>query len=141
MKKKYIFTIPGSPTRVFKSEAEGRQPIDTYMEHKLRYKITLENQYGEEDIIESPVEAIFKFFLPRTHRYRQTRVSLLKLFEFANYTAQGIIYNKDCLLYNITLLKEYSDNPHTEIIIIPLQCVKGGTNEPKKRKKSKSKKE
>lgn len=136
MKDRYVFNIPGEPIRVFKSEDEGRQPFDTYMENKLRYIITLESQHADEDLIKTPVEAIFKFFLPRTHRYRQHYVSIIKLFEFANYTAQGIIYAKDCFLYNVTLLKEYSGNPHTEIIITPIAKIKGGTNEAKKRKKN-----
>ena len=140
MKKRYVFNIPGEPVRVYKTEDEGRQPFDTYMENKLRYKITLESQHASEEPISTPVEAIFKFFLPRTARYRQPFVSVVKLFEFVSHAASGTIYKKDCLLYAVTLIKEYSNNPHTEIIIEPVKRVKGGVNEAKKRKKDNKKK-
>jgi hypothetical protein len=129
----FVFNIPGAPTCVFKSGIEGRQPFDTYQENRLRCTITLQNQFENQPIIKKPIDATFKFFLPRTHQYRQKKISIIKLFEFANYIARGRIYSKDCYLYNVTLLKEYSDNPHTEIIIVPIDHVNGGTNETKKR--------
>jgi len=132
MKRRYVFRIPGAPVRVFKKEDEGRQPLDTYMENKLRYRITLENQLDKEEIIDHPVIADFKFFLPVTAKYRQHRVSIVKLFEFINFIAEGTVYKKEHLLYDVKLHKEYSDDPHTEIIIRPIRKVKGGTNEAKK---------
>jgi len=140
MKDRYVFNIPGDPIRIFKTGDRGRQTFDTYMENKLRYIVTLELQYENENIITSPIEAIFKFFLPRSHKYRQRRVSLIKLFEFANYVSEGVIYKKDCFLYNITLFKEYSNDPHTEIVIIPIKNINGGTNEFKGPKNYKNKK-
>jgi len=133
MKKRYVFNIPGEPVRVFKSEDEGRQPLDTYMENKLRYRITFENQCENLDMINDPIEAIFKFFLPKNYKYRQSRVSIIELFKFANQTAQGIIYKKDYLLYNVKLEKEYSDYPHTEIVIRPLKKGTGNANQKKKK--------
>jgi len=132
MKRQYVFRIPGAPVRVFKTEEEGRQPLDTYMENKLKYRITLESQIDDQEIINHPITAVFKFFLPHNAKYRQHKVSIVKLFEFINFVAEGTVYKKEHLLYDVKLHKEYSDDPHTEIVIRPIKNVKGGTNEAKK---------
>lgn len=140
MKKRYVFNIPGAPVRVFKSDDEGRQPLDTYIENKIRYIVNLENQYEENNILEKPIEATFTFYLPKNHKYRQNKVSIVELFKFANNIAQGIVYKKDYLLYNVNMTKQYSNNPHTEIIIETVDKIKGGFNEARKKKKKKLKK-
>lgn len=127
---KYIYTIPGNPVRVFKSENECRQTYNTYLENKLRYRVTLESQHDNQELIKSPVEALFKFYLPPNSKYRHHRVSITKLYEFVNSVAQGTIYKHDYQLYDVKLHKEYSNNPHTEIIIKPI-TPKGGCNEGK----------
>jgi len=136
MKKKYVFRIPGNPVRVFKSETEGRQPLNTYMENKLRYMVSLENQH-EEAPIKEPVEATFKFYMPKSCKYKPARVSIVELFRFANQMSRGLIYKKDCLLYNVKLEKIYSDDPHVEIEIVPAE---GATEPYENRKKRKTKK-
>ena len=133
MEEVYHFCIPGEPARVFKSDNQSRHTMDTYIERKLICKVTLENQYPEKPIT-TPIKAIFKFFLPITAKYRQHRVSIVKLFEFANYTARGIIYKEDYYLYDVSISKEYSTDPHTEIIIITNFNPKGGINDKQKTK-------
>jgi len=140
MIQKYVFNIPGAPVRVFRSENEGRQTLDTYLENKIRCRVTIENQYEQNEIISTPVEAIFTFFLPKNHKYRQNLVSIVELFRFINQIAEGTIYKKDTLLYRIEMRKEYSNEPHTEIIIQTIDEIKGGFNEARKEKKKISKK-
>lgn len=140
MKKKYVFNIPGAPVRVFRTENEGRQTLDTYLENKIRYKVTLENQHEHEEIISTPLEATLIFFLPKNHKYREHNVSIVELFKFINQVAEGILYKKDNQIYNINMRKEYSNHPHTEIIIQTVDKIKGGFNEARKKKKKISQK-
>jgi len=115
VKSKYVFIIPGEPSKTYKSEAEGRQPLDTYREGKIRFYVCIENQFENEKLIKQPIQAIFKFYIKDTNKSEPSAIEMLR---FANKMLKGKVYKHENL-YNISILKEYSNQPHTEIIIKP----------------------
>lgn len=121
MKRKYTITIPGEPVKVYKSDDGGRATLTTYQEAKIRYFVSIQNQFENEKIINEPFEATIKFFLPKNCAYDEKRVSLVELFKFLNKMLRGVVYNLPTSIYLVNMKKIYSDNPRTEIILKPLE--------------------
>jgi len=120
MKKKYKFYIPGIPYRCFKQDHKYAMTMPGYSENRIRYLVTLENQFGDEPVIREPIDVNMKFYMPLHQKL--TAAKLTHLFRFINNIALTRIYQKESLIHNLTLNKYYVKEPRTEIIIKPHVC-------------------
>jgi len=115
MKKRYKFYIPGVPFSCFKENDRYHMVSSNYSESRIRYLVTLENQFGDEKIIKDPIDINVKFYMPMNQEVRKAK--LIHLFRFINNIAIGRIYQKESLIHNLTLNKYYVKEPRVEITI------------------------
>ena len=117
MKKRYNFYIPGIPFSCFKENDRYHMVSSNYSENRIRYLVTLENQFGDNQIINEPIDINVKFYMPINQTVR--KVQLIHLFRFINNIAAGKIYEKESLIHHLTLNKYYVKEPRVEITIRP----------------------
>lgn len=122
-----IYTIPGRPIPLQRARHSRGHVYDPQKDQKLITGLILKQQHGSLPLFDGPLIVTFTFTFKRQpkstanyHHFKPDASNLLKYYEDV---AIGILWHDDCLLSQITVLKQYGTVPNTVITVYPVRSI------------------
>lgn len=116
----HYFVIEGEPVSYPELKTTHYRTWNSHREHKLKYEITLGNQFEGKQLLSGPLALEVQFYFPSKKGNPKSHVSkpdLNRLVRFIQETCLGIVYGNEALLSYIFCSKHYDDNPRTQFSI------------------------
>lgn len=116
----HYFMIEGEPVSYPELKTTHYRTWSSHREHKLKYEISLGNQFENQSMLAGPLALEVQFYFssktakPKSH---STKPDLNRLVRFIQETCTGIVYGNDALLAYIFSSKHYDINPRTQFSI------------------------
>jgi Holliday junction resolvase RusA-like endonuclease len=127
-----LYIIPGDPTPLARARFTRDRVFDSQKHAKFAWGILLRNQHDESPFFCGPLGMDIVFFMPIAasssskkkaslmDKFHISKPDISNLLKFLEDCAQGILYNDDCIISQISCKKIYSDNPRTEFKVFEL---------------------
>lgn len=117
----YIYRITGAPEPVIKNSRLARKVLDPYNQRKLDCHMQLVNQHGNQPPLTGAWHLEAQFMFPAretTHNQHHCQApSIQQLLRFIDDIARGVLYDNECIFYEIKAWKDYSNQfPETTLI-------------------------
>lgn len=131
LKDPITYIIPGDPTPLARARFASGRAYDSQKQAKLSWGLQLANQHKDIGFFRGPIGLEVTFFMavPQTriknlqkliNTHHVFKPDISNMLKWVEDCAQGILYQDDCVISQISCKKIYSDQPRTEFKIFGL---------------------
>lgn len=125
--REYCIELP--PQAWSRAGLSGKRFFDKQKQEKLAFGLYLAQQHAPEDLLETPLEIDFIFFMPipmgkknkLTDKPHITKPDIDNLIKFMLDTATGVIFKDDKQVIKVSGVKQYDAHPRVTMTVVEIK--------------------